>query len=137
MGVTGLFLAAFGHRVTITDNEDVALELLRINVEFNELDQVCVKRLDWNDPDLTGTYDMICGSELVYKESSITPIIDLFRTCLRPEATVFLGHDLRRSCIVKFISMVPGRFEIDNVVKTMQGEKQVHKIVIHAFRLKP
>lgn len=137
MGVTGLFLAAFGHKVTITDHEEDALELLRMNVEHNGLDHVSVRRLDWNDPDLTGTYDVICGSELVYDETCIRPIIDLFRRYLRPEATVFLAHDLRRRCIVKFIGMVPGRFEIDNVVKTMRGQDELHQVVIHSLRLKP
>jgi len=137
MGVTGLFLAAFGHRVTITDHEEDALELLRMNAELNGLDHVSVKRLDWNDPDLTGTYDVICGSELVYNETCIKPIIHLFRTYLRPEATVFLAHDLRRSCIVKFIGMVLGRFEIEHVVRTMKGKNEVHKILIHSLRLKP
>jgi predicted nicotinamide N-methyase len=137
MGVTGLFLAAFGHKVTITDHEEDALELVRMNVEHNKLDHVSVRRLDWNAPDLTGTYDVICGSELVYNETCIRPIIDLFRRYLRPEATVFLAHDLRRSCILKFIGMVPGRFEIDNVVKTMRGQHELHQVVIHSLRLKP
>jgi predicted nicotinamide N-methyase len=137
MGVTGLFLAALGHRVTITDHEEDALELLRMNVEHNGLDHVSVRRLDWNDPDLTETYDVICGSELVYNESCIRPIIDLFGRYLRPEATVFIAHDLRRRCLVKFIGMVPGRFEIDNVVKTMRGENELHKVVIHSLHLKP
>jgi 2-polyprenyl-3-methyl-5-hydroxy-6-metoxy-1,4-benzoquinol methylase len=135
MGVTGLFLAAFGHKVTITDHEEEALELLRMNVEHNGLQNVSVKKLDWNHPDLTGTYDVICGSELVYNDSCIKPIIRLFRRYLRPKASVFLAHDLTRMCMLKFIGMVPGRFEIDNVVKIMRGTDELEKIVIHTLRL--
>jgi hypothetical protein len=32
--------------------------------------------------------------------------------------------------------MVPGRFEMENVVKTMKGKKKLHKVVIHVLRLK-
>jgi len=136
MGVTGLFLAALGHRVTITDYEDEALELLRINAERNGLENVTVKKLDWNNPQLQGKYDIICGSELVYKETSVQPVMSLLQTYLRPEGTVFLAHDVERRCLVQFIGMVPGRFEIGNIVKQFRGEGKVHKIVVHSLRLK-
>ena len=136
MGVTGLFLGAFGHKVTITDYEEDALELLRMNVKRNGLNNVSVKKLDWNNPDLTGKYDVICGSELVYNETSIGPIINLFRKYLQPEGTVFLSHDFRRMCMIKFIGMVPGRFEIENIAKTLRGDDKLHKVVIHILRLK-
>ncbi|RLB83837.1 MAG: hypothetical protein DRH17_01380 [Deltaproteobacteria bacterium] len=136
MGITGLFLGAMGHKVTITDYEEDALELLRMNVELNGLNNVSVKKLNWNNPDLTGKYDIICGSELVYKETSIEPIINLFRKYLQPEGTVFLAHDLRRKCMIKFIGMVPGRFEIENVAKTLRGGDELYKVVIHMLRLK-
>ena len=54
MGVAGLFLGLLGHKVTITDYEDDALELLRMNVKHNQLNNMSVKKLDWNLPDLTG-----------------------------------------------------------------------------------
>lgn len=136
MGIPGLFLGAFGHRVTVTDYEEDALELLRMNVKHNGLHNVSVKKLDWNNPNLSGKYDVICGSELVYNEGSIKPLIDLFQEYLRAKGTVYLAHDLTRMCIVKFIGMVPGRFEIQNVVKTITGEDESHKVVIHSIRLK-
>lgn len=136
MGITGLFLGAFGHKVTITDYEDDALELLRMNVEHNGLDNVSVKKLDWNNPDVTGKYDVICGSELIYNESFIEPVINLFKKYLRPNGMVFLSHEVQRKCLVQFIGMVPGRFEIENVVKTMKGEKELHRVVIHMLNLK-
>jgi 2-polyprenyl-3-methyl-5-hydroxy-6-metoxy-1,4-benzoquinol methylase len=136
MGITGLFLGAFGHKVTITDYEDDALELLRMNVEHNGLDNVSVKKLDWNNPDVTGKYDVICGSELIYNESFIEPVINLFKKYLRPNGMVFLSHEVQRKCLVQFIGMVPGRFEMENVVKTMKGEKELHRVVIHILNLK-
>jgi len=136
MGLTGLFLGAFGHEVTITDYEGDALELLRMNVARNGLNNVSVRKLDWNNPDLTERYDIICGSELVYNETSIEPIINLFRNYLQPEGTVFLSHDSLRKSMIKFIQMVPDRFEIKNMAKTLRGNDELHKIVIHILRLK-
>ncbi len=136
MGITGLFLAAHGWKVTITDYEEDALALLRLNVESNQLRNVFLKKLDWNKPDLTGKYDIICGSELIYNETSIEPIINLFRKYLKSDGIAFLAHDLQRKCLVQFIGMVPGRFEMQHVVKTMKGNDEVHKVVIHRLHLK-
>jgi 2-polyprenyl-3-methyl-5-hydroxy-6-metoxy-1,4-benzoquinol methylase len=136
MGIIGLFLGAFGHKVTITDYEEDALELLRMNVEHNGLHTVSVKKLNWNKPDLTEKYDIICGSELIYNETSFEPIISLFKKYLQPDGTVFLSHDLSRMCIIKFIGMVPGRFEIHNMIKTLRGEDKLHKVMIHKLHLK-
>ena len=136
MGLTGLFLGALGHKVTITDHEDDALELLRMNAAHNGLDNVSVKRLDWEDPDLTGQFDIICGSELIYKETSIEPIIRLFRKYLHPHGTVFLAHDVRRKCVMQFIGMVQGKFEMENMMRTLNTDTELHRVVIHILRLK-
>jgi len=136
MGITGLFFGAFGYNVTITDYEEDALELLRMNAEHNNLPNVRVERLDWNNPNLTGKYDIICGSEIIYNETFIGPIIKLFQRYLSSEGTVFLAHDIRRRCLIQFIGMVPGRFDIENVLKTMKGKEEVHRIVIHTLHLK-
>lgn len=137
MGVTGLFLGAYGHKVTITDYDDDAIELLRMNAELNGLTNVSIRKLDWHSPNLTEEYDVICGSELVYNEASIDPIIHLFRTYLRPMGTVFLAHDIKRMCLIKLIGMVPGRFDIENVVKTYKGENKHTRVVVHTLRLTP
>jgi 2-polyprenyl-3-methyl-5-hydroxy-6-metoxy-1,4-benzoquinol methylase len=136
MGIAGLFLAAHGHKVTITDYEEDAVELLRMNAELNGLSNVSTRKLDWHNPELEGQYDIICGAELIYNETSIGPIIDLFRGYLRPGGTVFLAHDVQRMCLVKFIGMVPGRFDIENVVKKFQGDNKIRRIVIHTLRLR-
>jgi predicted nicotinamide N-methyase len=137
MGISGLFLGAHGHKVVITDYEEDALELLQMNVELNGLSNVSVNKLDWHNPDLTGQYDIICGSELVYSEASIEPIIDLFRKYLRPGGIVILAHDIQRMCLIKFIGMVPGRFDVENVVKTFRGDDKLQRVVIHTLRLRP
>jgi 2-polyprenyl-3-methyl-5-hydroxy-6-metoxy-1,4-benzoquinol methylase len=136
MGITGLFLGAFGHRVTMTDYEEDALELLRMNVEHNGLANVTVNRLDWNNPQLPGEFDVICSSELVCKETATGPVIGLFQRYLRPEGTVFLAHVVGRRCLIQFIGRVPGRFEIGNMVKQFKGDGTVQRILIHSFRFK-
>jgi 2-polyprenyl-3-methyl-5-hydroxy-6-metoxy-1,4-benzoquinol methylase len=136
MGITGLFLAAMGHNVTITDYEESALTLLQMNVEHNKLPNVRVEKLDWNTPNLTGRYDIICGSEVIYNKAFIKPIITLFQEYLRPGGSVYLAHDIRRKCLVQFLGMVPGHFEMKNVIKVMKGKDELYKVVVHTIRFK-
>ena len=133
MGIAGLFLSAFGYDVTITDYDEDTLELLRINAKQNGLSNLSVMKLDWNNPDIKGKYDIVCGSELVYKEVDIAPVISLIQRYIRPKGVVFLSHDLQRKSMIKFIEMISGSFEIKNVVKTLRGEDELYKVAIHTL----
>lgn len=136
MGVVGLFLGLLRHRVTITDYNDDALELLRMNVKHNQLDNVSVRKLDWNFPDLTGKFDIICGSELVYNNKHTKPIIRLFKDYLKTDGTIFMSHDIERMSMISFIETVSGQFKIENVVKRLKGNEEIYKMVIHSLSFK-
>ncbi|MCK4469511.1 MAG: hypothetical protein KAU60_14280, partial [Desulfobacterales bacterium] len=90
-------------------------------------------KLDWNDPEIKGKYDIICGSELVYKEVDIAPVINLIQRYIRPKGVVFLSHDLQRKSMIKFIEMISSSFEIKNVVKTLRGKDELYKVAIHTL----
>ena len=135
MGVTGLFLGAFGHKVTITDREEDALELLRMNVERNRLHNVSVRKLDWSNPDLSEKFDIICGAEVIYNDSSIPLVMNLCHQYLQLGGSIYLAHDIQRMCIIKFIELVRGKFEIKNTIKTLKGENRQNKVVIHSLCL--
>ena len=134
MGVAGLFLGAFGYPVTITDYDEDVLELLRENVSRNRLDTVSVRKLDWLRPDLEATYDVICGSEVVYKEIFFDPLIALFRTYLRPPGRIILAHNIQHRCIIRYIETLPKKYDIETQVKTLRGESEIHQILLHEMR---
>lgn len=134
MGITGMFLAAFGHQVTSTDNEDDSLDLLRLNIEYNGLANVNVKKLDWHQADLDGRFDLICGSEVVYKESDIEPIEALIRKYLKPEGAVYLAHDQQRMNAGKFIEQLSKDFVVEEIAKTFTGKDMARRIMIHVVR---
>ena len=77
MGLTGMVLGALGYPVTVTDYNDDALAILKKNVAHNKLKNVQIKKLDWFHPYTDEKYDIICGSELIYKEEIIDPLISI------------------------------------------------------------
>jgi hypothetical protein len=38
--------------------------------------------------------------------------------------------------MIKFIGMVPGRFEIENIARTWHGDDNLHKVMIHKLYMK-
>jgi predicted nicotinamide N-methyase len=134
MGLTGLFLGAAGHPVTITDYKPDALELLEMNVRENGLGKdVQVKRLDWHEPDIEGQFSLICGSELIYSESNIEPVMRLFDTYLEPGGSVVLAHSAQRECVSLFLDRVTRLFHMETATKTLRMEKKKVRVVVHTL----
>jgi len=136
MGLTGLALGAMGYQVTVTDYSEDALELLRKNVEHNKLKNVQVKNLDWFQPGTEEKYDIIFGSELIYKEGVIDPLIHLLQKILKPHGTIFIAHDISRQNMAAFLKKTERIFHINSRLKTLKTNSDIYKIAIHAIRFK-
>ena len=134
MGITGMFLAAFGYPVLLTDYDADCLELLRLNIAYNELTNARVRKLDWDQPELDGQFDIICGAEVIYRESIIPSLTALFRKHLKPDGRIYLAHDHQRSNVEKFMARLPADMRAESVVKTFRGQDMARRIVIHILR---
>lgn len=136
MGITGLFLGAFGYRVTITDNNRDALELIKRNAAHNGIDSVHTTELDWHQPQGTENFDIICGSELIYKKSDVEPVIKILRQLLRPDGTAYLAHDISRMSMMHFLVGAEPYFHTTHKGMSFTGGGQKKQIVIHTIKHK-
>lgn len=134
MGITGLFLAAFGYNVTATDNNKDALALMIRNAEHNGIKNLQIKELDWHRPKLAGPFDMVCGSELVYKKSDVEPVIKILKNLLKPEGTGYLAHDISRISMIDFLKGAEPHFKISHKGMSFTGAGQKKQIVIHTLK---
>ncbi len=135
MGVVGMFLAASGHPVTLTDYNDDALALMKQNVDRNNLSSARIQKLDWNDPPRSmDKYDIVCGAELVYRQTDAEPVLQTIRQCLKPDGAAFLAHNIRQLSMVEFLAQAGEIFDIEHTGKsiTMDGKKK--QVVIHTMR---
>ena len=112
LGLAGIAAAQAGASVTMTDYEDDALEFARFNAAQNltseELARVTFLKLDWRQPDLEQTFDIIAGADIAYERASFEPLLSLARTMLRPGG-VFLLTDPQREIGGDFILQASGR----------------------------
>ena len=134
MGVAGIFVAAFGHNVTITDNHEEALKFARANALLNGLEHIKIALLDWNRPDVANQYHYVIGSEVVYKEELFEPLMKVLKTSLLPGGTIFLAGDISRKSLLEFFDMLKNDFEISASCHTLRAEEKCHMIGLYRLR---
>ncbi|MGI6656989.1 MAG: class I SAM-dependent methyltransferase [Desulfobulbus sp.] len=129
LGVPGLLVAARGYRVTLTDFDQIILDFERINAAASKVgDRVRVARLDWLNPPEMERYDVILGSEILFREEFFAPLLALMRSALKPGGTVYLAHDIQRRSVQPFLQMAEPHFRIAasrRRLKSLTGDKTV------------
>ena len=95
--MVGIAAAKAGHRVTMSELNPDALNFARANALANGCPEVVIQPLDWNAPHLEGRFDMIVGSETVYKTEDIDGLEALFDRYLNPAGTIILAEGVRRT----------------------------------------
>jgi predicted nicotinamide N-methyase len=105
LGLVGIVASSFGHQVTMTEYNHDALNFAKANAQINNCSHIEIKELDWNKPELKGTFDRIMGCEIIYKEESFYPILRLFRTYLKEDGEILLSERVRKINIAFFRQM--------------------------------
>ena len=131
-GLVGMVASAFGHRVTMTEYNDHALEFARANVQLNRgqgrlLPEI--RKMDWHAPDLRGTFDWIVASEVVYREDDFGPLMNLFQTYLAPQGTILLSAGLRRTTMA-FLNRMSRSYRIRAKKKILHGKGRESTLVL-------
>ena len=136
MGVAGVFAAAFGHRITITDHNEDAIKFARANATLNGLENIEFALLDWTLPTVVHQYDYIIGSEVIYKEDLFEPLMQVFKSLLLPGGTIFLAGDVRRKSPLKFFDMLRRDFEIERSSHTLRAQDEAYVIGLYRLRFR-
>jgi predicted nicotinamide N-methyase len=108
IGVAGIVAASFGHKGTLTEYNDDALNFVRANARENRTPEGPfpeIRRLDWNNPEIDEPFDIIVGSEVVFKEEDYEPLSRLFKRCLKPSGEIILAERARETSIGFFRQM--------------------------------
>jgi predicted nicotinamide N-methyase len=96
LGATGIIAESFGYQVTATEYDPHAQQFLMANAHINKCQGINIQKLDWHKPEIAGQFDIIVGSELVYKESNFEPLIALLQKFLLPGGEVLLANEPRK-----------------------------------------
>ncbi len=108
LGLAGISAARAGAIVVMSDYEEDALAFANYNVRANgpTTDQISCYFMDWRSPETIPECDIIVGSDVVYEEKNIEPIVQILQTA-RIQYSVFTDPQ-RRTC-GKFINALQQR----------------------------
>ncbi len=134
LGVAGLVAAAFGHDVTLTEYDPHALAFLEANRHENGCRQAGIRRLDWHRPDLDGRFDVILGSELIYKESDFEAMRSLLRALLKSDGEIHLAGEIRQTNKA-FFDCMQSDFHIQIARHTLRSEERAISLLL--IQMKP
>ena len=129
MGVAGLVGAKIGHNMTITEYNRDAIEFARANAALNDINNVDIRELDWNNPLIEGQFDYIIGSEIVFKEEDIMGLYLLFKRYLKPGGTIFLAEGMRKTTM-KFVKDMETHYTIAMKKQTMKSDDKEIPIIL-------
>lgn len=136
IGLVGVVAAAAGHRVTITDYNRHALNFAAANAALNGCPDTRVVRLDWTRPEPAHPYDLIVGSEVIYKENDIEPLLSLFQRCLKPAGAIVLVEEMRQS-LTHFFKRIQSTHLTRIRKKRLRSDQEVTRILLIEIHPKP
>ena len=135
LGVSGLFAAACGHEVTLSDHKKEIIRFIKANILLNELDHVPVIDLDWTKPASNQPFDWIVGSEVVYHRRTYDSLVQFLLQMLKPHGTIFLAKSTSLPANA-FFSKLTQHFKFKQLDKVMRSGDQQFAISLYAIKRK-
>ena len=122
LGIPSIVGSAFGHKVLATDYQDLPLQLVQEAAKRNNL-HLNTKKLNWLDPQLEGTFDLIVSAEIVYREESFSPLLNLFKAHLREGGEIVLSHSWERvRVLIPFLNQAQREFIVKTSIRRLSGD---------------
>lgn len=153
-GVAGFGMALLGCDVVSTDQTEV-LPLLMRNVERNtsrimqtisdpdSFGSIQAAELDWgNETHIKAVgppFDYIIGTDVVYAEHLLEPLLQTIIALSGPKTTILLGHEIRSTNVhEKMLEMWKRNFEVKTVPKAKMDSTYQHpSIQLYIMGFKP
>jgi predicted nicotinamide N-methyase len=135
VGFASIVAASFGHRITMTEYNQDALQFARANTLINECPQLDIQELDWNRPRLTGLWDYIIASEVSYRKEDVQALQTLFKSSLKKSGEVLLAGEMRKLSKDVFETFETS-FDIRVIKKILRSDSDEINIFLFRMRFK-
>ena len=107
LGLAGIVAGMLGGKITMTDYLPEAVDMARQNSVLNNLTDVKFQVMDWRDPDISLSADLILASDIAYEAKSFPQIIQAFSKLLNPGGKILITEP-NRSFAQSFHKALPG-----------------------------
>ena len=133
VGLVSIVAATFGHRITMTEDNNDALKFAQANAHLNNCPGLPILRLDWHDPQIKGRFDTIVASEITYKMEDFMPLVQLLKSYLQPGGQIILASEMRKTG-KDFYDLLKTDFDIRIEKKNLRSDSSVTQIMLFMLR---
>jgi predicted nicotinamide N-methyase len=135
LGHVSVVATACGHRITFSESNPHALVFAKASAQLNGVPQMPVVRLDWSRPSIPRRFDLVLGSELIYRETDILPLQRLFVRLLKPEGEILLAGEVRGATSA-FLEQMTESFHVRVHRKNLRSGPQSTTVLVFRMQLK-
>ena len=135
LGLTSIVAASYGHRITFSEANSDAVRFAQASARLNPGGHFPAVVHDWNQPAAIGRFDMLLGSEVVYRETDIPLLTKVFSACLAPGGEIILAGEIRRT-MDAFFKQMSKTYHIGAQRKHLRSDDDQHTIVLVRMRPK-
>lgn len=136
LGAPGLVASAAGYEVVLGDYEEFILDFQRVSAAASNVESVEPTFFDWLNPPDIGTFDVISGAEILFKEEFLDPLLNICKNYLREGGTIYLAHDVKRKCLPLFLERAEYYFHIGTRKQTIQRNGLAVDILVNRLQRK-
>lgn len=153
-GVAGFGMALLGCDVVSTDQTEVlpllmrncernASRIMQMNPGSDSFGSIQVAELSWGNVDqikaVDPPFDYIIGTDVVYAEHLLEPLLQTMLALSGPKTTILLGYEIRSTNVhEQMLNLWKRNFEVKIVPKTKMDSKYQHpSIQLFIMGIKP
>ncbi len=132
LGLTSLTIATLNSKSFLaTDYEQDALNMIKENFLLNGLALPEFKLLDWRNPDLKTSYDVIIASDILYEDRFFNPLLQLFNRFLTKGGNIIIAEPNRPIARHFFVKLLKSGFRDKTSDEMVKQDNHAIKITIH------
>lgn len=136
LGAPGLAAAAAGFDVTLSDYEDIIMDFQKVSAAASGLTNVKFSHLDWLNPPEIEPFDVLAGAEILFRDEFFEPLLNIFKTCLKPDGMIYLAHDSKRQSLGKFLKIAQADFDIALKEQSIIRDGKKVTVIVNRLRHK-
>lgn len=136
LGAPGLAAASAGFDVTISDYEEIIMDFQKVSAAASGLETIQFAHLDWLNPPVMEPFDVLAGAEILFRDEFFQPLLNIFKTYLKPDGVIYLAHDAKRQSLPKFLKLAQDDFDIGLKEQVIKRDGKKVTIVINRLRHK-
>ncbi len=136
LGLPSIIAGKLGAQdVCLTDYDQDALDFAKMNWAQNLPDKKArFEQLDWRNPDPSVAADVLLCSDVAYEKRAFEPLLNAFKTLLKPNGTILITEPNRPVSRDFFSNLNTEGYDIKKESRTILHKNHAH--LINIFNLK-